>query len=987
MAEDSNPPSPMPASEPQPPPTSKPSSASSKKPRQRKQSDQKPPTPDPPSQPSPPVLHPYPPYYMNHPYPINGAPYQQHPPPYPTQSPTPGMHPPPPPHAYPYPIPASPHPYYTYQYPPPQPVVMYGAPPPHQPPQDPAAPSPAPQSASGAKRKRKSSKDKGSDDEAPAGSDAKAGGSDVKKRTKTQRACDSCRTRKIRCDVIPDSDPAVCQHCKQYNFDCTFFLPITETRFKKKKMEEEAEKERLDSTKSSHPEARRDVGVLGLTSTTHLLHSQATISSRHYQGYDARYNHSFEVTTDGQGLIQVQKPANEDKSHALHKPPDYRIEREVVEQLVNAYFTEVAPLLPVITQQEFLSHSTPPPILLYSMCLVAAARREVPQQVFDSIRYLVNSIMKTDDVLSTASIVNVQALLILCMTGDCHSQFVPTALSALWIRLGTAIRMAQDLGLHRCESVNQINVEMRRRLWGACLICDRWTSLTYGHPYMIDIQDCDARLPSSGDPNDLYMDELVRLSIILGRVLKAIYTQVDFFLILGRRTDAISSPAGLTVATDDMLNQIVADLETWRVNLPENLQFRGPETPKAGGLLYLLYVCVSMMFWRVFMRISYSCPAHLKFGLTVEQWSNLVTHTGQAIDWLDANESVYDVWLLVAYAAASCGFVQYHTFVRRKDAGAEAKLRKLRDSVRRWEKSISPDHMSARRKAGLFSLQDLFERFSSSVVLTISPFPYLVCFPQQTAEIIALLFEATQGPPVPMEAPALNPTGGVTPKQPLGGLDYRKDPSRPGGGVFVASGRAKGNYQDLPAGTIASDDDESEGEAAATTVPASSASVFPTNNHDLKHSNLSNPNLGFLLSSPFAPRLDPSTPPSISTPNTPTLARTLVPTLVNAQLAGQSVAPGSASMVNFTPLGPANLNPAMNAQSVPNNQVINILDTPQAPNTLVEFAMADNGFLEGIPTSMFDWGQWDSFFARFNSQGTVEAAHQVAQALGQQPPR
>jgi hypothetical protein len=48
-------------------------------------------------------------------------------------------------------------------------------------------------------------------------------------------------------------------------------------------------------------------------------------------------------------------------------------------------------------------------------------------------------------------------------------------------------------------------------------------SLSYGHPYMIDIDDCDARLPSSGSPHDLYVDELVRLSIILGRVLKTIY--------------------------------------------------------------------------------------------------------------------------------------------------------------------------------------------------------------------------------------------------------------------------------------------------------------------------------------------------------------------------------------------------------------------------------------------------------------------------------
>ena len=45
----------------------------------------------------------------------------------------------------------------------------------------------------------------------------------------------------------------------------------------------------------------------------------------------------------------------------------------------------------------------------------------------------------------------------------------------------------------------------------------------YGHPYMIDVEDCDARLPSSDDKNDLYMAELMRLSLILGRVQKAIY--------------------------------------------------------------------------------------------------------------------------------------------------------------------------------------------------------------------------------------------------------------------------------------------------------------------------------------------------------------------------------------------------------------------------------------------------------------------------------
>jgi hypothetical protein len=64
------------------------------------------------------------------------------------------------------------------------------------------------------------------------------------------------------------------------------------------------------------------------------------------------------------------------------------------------------------------------------------------------------------------------------------------------------------------------------------LIDDDRASIAYGHPYMIDVQDCDTRLPSSGDFNDVYMDELVRLSILLGRVQKTIYRFVNSFIIV-----------------------------------------------------------------------------------------------------------------------------------------------------------------------------------------------------------------------------------------------------------------------------------------------------------------------------------------------------------------------------------------------------------------------------------------------------------------------
>ncbi|KAH6918269.1 fungal-specific transcription factor domain-containing protein [Coprinopsis sp. MPI-PUGE-AT-0042] len=898
-----------------------------------------------------PIFQPYPhPYPMMNPsYPIGGSPYGQHPhPQYLAQHPQVAQppnagHPQHPQYAYPmHPAAYSSYPGYPQYH---QPMMMY-PPTPRTGPQSPgspiqqqqsAVPPPLPPasasaaSASGGKRKRKVNEpgrnDKTSDDETAASnsdaprtqsSRAQQSAAEGKKRTKTQRACDSCRSRKIRCDILSEADPPTCQHCKQYSFECTFFLPITETRFKKKKAAHQDKASKKDailpqpsSSVTHDTKTKHDVGIIGPTSPAYLLHSQASVAAKVYESYDQRHNHTFTVGDSGDGFIRIHKPTAEEQQ-ASHARPVFHVEPEVIQSLVNAYFTDIAPILPIVTKAEFLASTNPPPVLLYSMCLVAAARREVDPAVFDAIRHTVNSIIKSEDVLSDAKLVNVQALLILSMSGDCHSQFVPTALSSLWIRLGTAIRMAQDLGLHRAESVSH-DIEQRRRLWAACLILDRWSSIAYGHPYMIDVLDCDARLPSSGDLHDLYLDELVRLSIILGRVQKTIYT-----------------PSGLNFTTDEMLHDLLTDIQRWKDGLPEHLRFKGPDSHQHAGLLHILYSCVCMMFWRVFMRISYTVPAQLKFSLTVEQWSELVKLTAECIDWLDAHERLYDVWLIVAYASTSLALVQYHTFIRRKDAEAQSKLKKLRDCVRRWESAISPDHMSTRRK---------------------------------TSEIISLLYEATQGPAMPIEAPALNPTGGVKPKAPVT-LDYRRDPTRPGGGVFVAQGNSKDDFQDLPEGTVisASSDDDAPGSDDGNESPVMHSCSCDAN----------------------AQRGLGDHEDRVQGRQEKGEARNVPPTTQTGPMnanSGMGSGSGSTPMVTFTPLnvgGSAgrgsqsyNVNPAMNVQGSQNGnvQVMNMLDASQSGSSMADLALADNGFLEGLPGGMFDWNQWDTFFSRFSGQG------------------
>lgn len=192
---------------------------------------------------------------------------------------------------------------------------------------------------------------------------------------------------------------------------------------------------------SKEPAATKgETKVFGPTSAAYLLHSTATVPSRVYESYDLRYHLTCEVSDSGDTFIQVRDPPS-DEAESSPVNVSVRIDRDTVQRLLNIFFNELAPIYTVVTRDDIISQSSPPPILLYSICSVAAASRDIPQSVFDTLRNAVSAVIKADDVLSTTSMVNVQALLILGMCGDSHSQYVPKAFSAFWLRVGTAIRM------------------------------------------------------------------------------------------------------------------------------------------------------------------------------------------------------------------------------------------------------------------------------------------------------------------------------------------------------------------------------------------------------------------------------------------------------------------------------------------------------------------------------------------------------------------
>lgn len=258
---------------------------------------------------------------------------------------------------------------------------------------------------------------------------------------------------------------------------------------------------------------------------------------------------------------------------------------------------------------------------------------------------------------------------------------------------------------------------------------------------------------------------------------------------------------------------------------------------------------------------------------------------------------------------------------------------------------------------------------------------------------------------MPFETAALNPTSGVTVKQPLG-LEYKKDPTRPGGGVFVARGEAKKRDEDLkdvPEGVVirGSSDDELEAQGISSAPPISD-----------ERGRGERGRASMMASSAFAPPLPQSdigvmgvssTAPS-STAASGSASDVRGSSLLQSAIRntrqiqpGKTPGLGVSPMVNFSPLSGAgvaqsaslaNMNPAMNSRGPAGSnqvQVMNVLDGQPMGGTLADFAMVDTGFLEGIPGGMFDWseyahlvseatlirfsGQWDTFFSRFNNAG------------------
>ncbi|KAG7095560.1 hypothetical protein E1B28_006297 [Marasmius oreades] len=312
-------------------------------------------------------------------------------------------------------------------------------------------------------------------------------------------------------------------------------------------------------------------------------------------------------------------------------PPD------VQEKLLDLYFIHVHPIFPVIHKQSFFDNLrafphggsrtvTPqrapvfpdshpmgassaynsrrrrvPPLLLFAMFAVAARYSNPPNRpefshdssITEAIpmwdagdEYLEEARQILERSYASSRPETCQALLLMG-----YREIGIGAMTEAWMYVGLAIRMAQDLGMHRRADgwaravlggrlFGGWELQERRRIWFGCVVMDKYVSSYIGRPLMIFERDFDTLLPDEEDPEEgelwpHHESSKVEHSAsngIPGRIISCFNTAVTLSGILSMIIQAIyavrpvCSRHGESVFLEGILDR-------WFLDLPEHLRY------------------------------------------------------------------------------------------------------------------------------------------------------------------------------------------------------------------------------------------------------------------------------------------------------------------------------------------------------------------------------------------------------------------------------
>jgi hypothetical protein len=286
--------------------------------------------------------------------------------------------------------------------------------------------------------------------------------------------------------------------------------------------------------------------------------------------------------------------------------------RSLCDELVEAYFKWVAPIVPVINRNRFMKQyrdsKNPPSLLLLQAILLAGSRVCTNPQLMDangSTTPAALTFYKRAKALYDANyeddrVTIVQALVLMGWYWEGPEDVTKNVF--YWSRVATIV--AQGSGMHRSvegSQLSQADKRLWKRIWWTLFTRDRSVAVALGRPVHINTDDSDVEMvceedfieDDSGDPPEYPPDPLhvqfflqyVKLCEIMGLVLSQQYSVAS----KARRQNAI-----------DLTHSDMA-LADWLQNCPKEVYWEMPRHHFWSALLHSNYYTTLCLLHRAHM--------------------------------------------------------------------------------------------------------------------------------------------------------------------------------------------------------------------------------------------------------------------------------------------------------------------------------------------------------------------------------------------------
>ncbi|KAI7905506.1 fungal-specific transcription factor domain-containing protein [Cokeromyces recurvatus] len=328
----------------------------------------------------------------------------------------------------------------------------------------------------------------------------------------------------------------------------------------------------LNNTNNLSIDESGQLRYYGKSSGFYMLKNSKNLKNRSFQ-FNSRVSHHDEHHNHSSSTLSFTVDPFE-------MPP-----KDLSDHLLDLYFSYFYPLLPLLHKKSFMESiqdhhkPSPPPLLLNAIYAVASRISPDIRVRSDPLKpetagdiFFERARMLLDFEWDSFRLYTVQSLLLM-------SSHQNGALKTTrgWLYSGMAIRMSQNLGLHRdCDKwdLTATEKEERKRVFYCCFILDKLSCAMHGRSPMIDERDYDTPYPSENDEDDIHRKPrimenfyyLIKICEILEDVIRELY------MVKGRKQlSMLSTPDSIVSALDKKINK-------WISKLPPNLQYRPPNT-------------------------------------------------------------------------------------------------------------------------------------------------------------------------------------------------------------------------------------------------------------------------------------------------------------------------------------------------------------------------------------------------------------------------